>query len=64
MDIENSGSLKECLEYFFKSQKLSEENRYQYIDNLGNKYLYDANKCYKFKKIPNILFIHLKKISI
>ena len=63
LDIENNQSLKECLEYFFKNEELSGENKYQYIDNLGNKYLYNADKFYKFKKIPNILFIQLKRFQ-
>ena len=63
LDIENNNSLEECLENFFKGEELSGENRYQYIDNLGKKNLYDANRFYKFKKIPYILFIQLKRFQ-
>ena len=63
LDIENNHSLEECLEYFFKSEELTGENKYQYIDDFGNKFLYDATKYYKFKKIPNILFIQLKRFQ-
>ena len=63
LDIENNNSLEECLEYFFKSEELSGDNKYQYIDFQGNKAFYDAIKYYKFKKIPNILFIQLKRFQ-
>ena len=63
LDIENNHSLEECLEYFFKSEELSGENKYQYIDNFGKKALYDATKFYKFKKLPNLLFIQLKRFQ-
>ena len=63
LDIEKNNSLEECLEYFFKSEELSGDNKYQYIDLQGNKYLYNATKYYKFKKIPNILFIQLKRFQ-
>ena len=37
--------------------------KYQYIDKYNNKELYDATKFYKFKKIPNVLFIQLKRFK-
>ena len=63
LDIENNHSLEECLENFFKNEELKGDNKYQYIDDFGNKSFYDANKFYKFKKTPNILFIQLKRFQ-
>ncbi len=63
LDIENNHSLDDCLEHFFNVEELNGDNKYQYIDTLGNKSLHDANKFYKFKKIPNILFIQLKRFE-
>jgi ubiquitin C-terminal hydrolase len=63
LDIENNHSLKECLNNFFKNEELTGENKYQYIDSFGNKFFYNANKFYIFKKIPNILFIQLKRFQ-
>ena len=63
LDIENNGTLDECLEHFFKEEELTGDNKYQYIDKFNNKLLYDAAKFYKFKKIPNILFIQLKRFE-
>lgn len=63
LDIENNETLDECLEHFFKDEDLTGDNKYQYIDKFNNKQLYDATKFYKFKKIPNILFIQLKRFK-
>ena len=63
LDIENNNSLEECLEHFFNVEELNGDNKYQYEDNFGNKSLHDANKYYKFKKIPNLLFIQLKRFQ-
>ena len=63
LDIENNHSLEECLLNFFKSEELTGDNKYQYIDNLNNTKFYDAIKFYKFKKIPNLLFIQLKRFQ-
>ena len=63
LDIEDNNSLEECLDKFFKKEDLTGDNKYQYIDDLGNKSLFDAKKYYKFKKIPNILFIQLKRFQ-
>ena len=63
LDIENNQTLDECLEHFFKEEDLTGDNKYQYIDKFNNKQLYDATKFYKFKKIPNILFIQLKRFK-
>jgi len=63
LDIENNKTLDECLEHFFKEEELTGDNKYQYIDRFNNKQLYDATKFYKFKKIPNILFIQLKRFK-
>ena len=63
LDIEDNKSLEECLENFFKNEELTGDNKYQYIDDFGNKSLFDAKKYYKFKKIPNILFIQLKRFQ-
>ena len=35
----------------------------QYINTEGEKILYDAEKYYKFKKIPNFLFLQLKRFT-
>lgn len=63
LDIENNKTLDECLEHFFKEEELTGDNKYQYIDKYNNKELYDATKFYKFKKIPNVLFIQLKRFK-
>ena len=63
LDIENNHSLDECLEHFFNVEELNGDNKYQYIDQFGNKSLHNANKYYTFKKIPNILFIQLKRFQ-
>ena len=63
LDIDNNHSLEECLNNFFKEEQLSGENKYQYINEFGEKVFYDAIKYFKFKKIPNILFIQLKRFQ-
>ena len=63
LDIEKNNSVEECLEHFFEKEKLSGDNKYQYINKKGEKILYDAEKYYKFKKIPNFLFIQLKRFT-
>ena len=63
LDIENNNSLDECLENFFKGEKLTGENKYQYINENGEILFFDAIKYFKFKKIPNILFIQLKRFQ-
>ena len=63
LDIENNDSLEKCLENFFKNEELTGDNKYQYIDNSGNQSLHNAIKFYRFKKIPNILFIQLKRFQ-
>ena len=64
LDIENSDSVNECLENFFKCEDLTGDNKYQHIDQISKKEtLYNAKKYYKFKKIPNILFIQLKRFK-
>ena len=63
LDIEKNNSVDECLEHFFESEKLNGDNKYQYENNKGEKILYDAEKYYKFKKIPNFLFLQLKRFT-
>ena len=63
LDIEDNNSLEGCLDKFFKNEELTGDNKYQYIDEYGIKSLFDAKKYYKFKKIPNILFIQLKRFQ-
>ena len=63
LDIEKNNSVDECLEHFFESEKLNGDNKYQYVNNKGEKILYDAEKYYKFKKIPNFLFLQLKRFT-
>ena len=63
LDIEKNNSVDECLEHFFESEKLNGDNKYQYENNKGEKILYDAEKYYKFKKIPNFLFLQLKRFN-
>ena len=63
LDLEKNSSVDECLEHFFESEKLNGDNKYQYINAEGEKILYDAEKYYKFKKIPNFLFFQLKRFT-
>ena len=63
LDLEKNNSVEECLEHFFESEKLNGDNKYQYINTEGEKILYDAEKYYKFKKIPNFLFLQLKRFT-
>ena len=63
LDIEKNNSVEECLEHFFENEKLNGDNKYQYINKKGEKILYEAEKYYKFKKIPNFLFIQLKRFT-
>ena len=63
LDLEKNSSVDECLEHFFESEKLNGDNKYQYINAEGEKILYDAEKYYKFKKIPNFLFLQLKRFT-
>ena len=63
LDLEKNNSVDECLEHFFESEKLNGDNKYQYENTKGEKILYDAEKYYKFKKIPNFLFLQLKRFT-
>ena len=63
MDLEKNSSLDECFEHFFESEKLNGENKYQYENDEGEKILYDAEKYYKFKKLPNFLFLQFKRFT-
>ena len=63
LDLEKNNSVDECLEHFFESEKLNGDNKYQYVNDKGEKILYDAEKYYKFKKIPNFLFLQLKRFT-
>ena len=37
------------MEHFFNVEELNGDNKYQYIDQFGNKSLHNANKYYTFK---------------
>ena len=63
LDLEKNTSVEECLKHFFEKEKLNGDNKYQYVNNAGEKKLFDAEKFYKFKKIPNFLFLQLKRFT-
>ena len=63
LDIEKNNSVDECLEHFFEIEQLNGENKYQYINSKEKAILCDAEKYYKFKKIPNFLFLQLKRFT-
>ena len=63
LDVENNTSVDECLKHFFEKEKLNGDNQYQYVNEEGEKIFVDAEKYYKFKKIPNFLFLQLKRFT-
>ena len=63
LDIEKNSSVDECLEHFFEIEQLNGENKYRYINSKEKSLLCDAEKGYKFKKIPNFLFLQLKRFT-
>ena len=63
LDIEKNTSVDECFEHFFEIEQLNGENKYQYVNDKNEVTLHDAEKYYKFKKIPNFLFLQLKRFT-
>ena len=48
---------------FFKREELKGENKYEFENDVGEKIKCDADKYYIFKKIPNFLFLQLKRFK-
>ena len=62
LDILNCSNINQCLYYFFSKVYLNIQNNNQYQYVKDDKIIYiDAIKYYKIKKLPDILFIFLKR---
>ena len=61
LDIDDkTDSLEKCIEKFFQGEELKDENAY-FCEKDNQKH--SAFKTLKFKKIPEILFFHLKRFG-
>ena len=61
LDIDDkTDSLEKCIEKFFQDEELKDENAY-FCEKDNQKH--SAFKTLKFKKIPEILFFHLKRFG-
>ena len=64
LEIEENNNLIDCIKTFLKEENLTDENKYLYENpNNFDKSFVDAKKCYEIKKLPNILFIQLKRFK-
>ena len=64
LEIEENNNLIDCIKNFLKEENLTDENKYLYENpNNFDKTFVDAKKCYEIKKLPNILFIQLKRFK-
>jgi hypothetical protein len=59
LDLENCDDLVQCIEKYISVEYLSGENQYL-IENCGK---YDAIKSSRYVKIPEIVFLHLKRFK-
>jgi ubiquitin C-terminal hydrolase len=57
--IENSKSLIECIERFISVESLTGDNRYETEDRVKH----EATRTFMFSKIPQILFVQLKRFK-
>ena len=61
LDVDDkTDSLEKCLEKFFQGEELKDENAY-FCEKDNRKH--SAFKTLKFKKVPDILFFHLKRFG-
>ena len=61
LDVDDkTDSLEKCLEKFFQGEELKDENAY-FCEKDNKKH--SAFKTLKFKKVPDILFFHLKRFG-
>ena len=64
LEIEENENLIDCIETFLKEEHLTDDNKYLYENpNSLDKTFVDAKKSYEIKKLPNILFIQLKRFK-
>ena len=64
LEIEENDNLIDCIKNFLKEENLTDDNKYLYENpNNLDKTFVDAKKCYEIKKLPNILFIQLKRFK-
>jgi hypothetical protein len=59
LDLENCEDLIQCIEKYISVEHMCGDNQYE-IEN-GNKY--DAIRSSRYEKIPEILFVHLKRFK-
>ena len=62
LEMDKCHSLSECLEKFFQKEKMTGENKIEFIEN-NKKIYYEGTKQYFLKKIPSIIHINLKRFK-